>query len=75
MLDSQWVDKAGYDKSKILVDQGETVFMWPEALGKKYKDFNDLAMALDITQVDINFILKNSFSGLQAKAKLLGIRS
>jgi hypothetical protein len=74
VLDSQWVDKAGYDKSKILVDQGETVFMWPEALGKKYKDFNDLAMALDITQVDINFILKNSFSGLQAKAKLLGIR-
>ncbi len=45
ILDSQWGDRASMIKSEALLKQGETVFIWPETLGKKYKDFNDLAIA------------------------------
>jgi len=75
VLDSQWIDKAGRDKSGILVDQGESVFIWPKSLGQKYKDFNDLAIALNIKQISPEFIIKNTFKGLSAKMKLSEIRN
>ena len=74
MLDSQWVDKAGREKSKILIEQGETVFIWPKALGEKYKDFNDVAAALNIKQIDPGFIIKNACKGMQAFLKLAEIK-
>ena len=75
VLDSQWIDNASRAKTKILVEQDASVFIWPKALGQKYKDFNDLAIALNIKQVDPDFIVKNTFKGLPAKMKLLEIRS
>ena len=35
MLDSQWGDRASMIKSEALLKQGETVFIWPETLGRK----------------------------------------
>ena len=47
VLDSQWQDKAAKIKTKKLAEQGESVFIWPEKYGKQFKDFNDMAIALD----------------------------
>mgnify|MGYP003651849420 CR=1 FL=1 len=70
VLDSQWIDKTSLKKSKILADQGKCLFIWPEKIGKKYKDFNDLTIAADINEVKPKFVLDNTFCGLSAQVKL-----
>jgi hypothetical protein len=75
VLDSQWIDKASRIKSEILINQGERIFIWPESLGKKYKDFNDISMALKLNNIDYKFIINNSFSDLKAKMKLTLIKN
>jgi hypothetical protein len=74
VLDSQWIDTASRSKSKILADQGETVFIWPEKIGRKYKDFNDLAIKFNINEISAKFIADNSYTGMGAKIALEAIK-
>ena len=73
VLDSQWLDKTSLDKTKLLVDQGHTVFIWPGNIGKQYKDLNDLCVGINKPGIGYKFIEKNSFTGLKAKLLLKNI--
>ena len=70
VLDSQWLDNASRKKSKILLDQGETVFIWPREYGTIFKDFNDIAKKLNLSEIPERFILDNSFGKLKGNVKL-----
>jgi hypothetical protein len=70
ILDSQWVDQASLVKSEALLKQGEKVFIWPEKFGKRFKDFNDIAIACSIDEIKWDFIQKNTFEGLEGIVKL-----
>ena len=74
ILDSQWGDRASMIKSEALLKQGETVFIWPETLGKKYKDFNDLAQAANKDEIGWDWIQKNTFEGLEGIVKMTEIK-
>lgn len=67
VLDSQWLDKASRNKTNKLIENGETVFIWPEDLGKRYKDINDLCIDKDIIKLEPEYLIKNSYSGIKAK--------
>lgn len=73
VLDSQWLDQASYKKTNRLISQGESVFIWPEKIGKLFKDFNDLCIHTKKDEVSENFILKNTESNLMAKLKMANI--
>jgi len=74
VLDSQWGDRASMIKSEALLKQGETVFIWPETLGKKYKDFNDLARAANKDEIGWDFIKKNTFKDLKGIIRMTEIK-
>ncbi len=74
ILDSQWGDRASMIKSEALLKQGETVFIWPETLGKKYKDFNDLARAANKDEIGWDFIEKNTFKDLKGIIRMTEIK-
>ena len=73
VLDSQWIDNASFAKSKILLEQGYKVFIWPEKIGKQYKDFNDIAIAAKKDEISAEFINKNTHEGLMGILKLTEI--
>lgn len=70
VLDSQWMDTAALNKSKLLASIGESIFIWPEKIGRRVKDFNDLATVGKIDQVSHEFILANTFKGVSAEIRL-----
>ena len=70
VLDSQWQDTAARKKSAFLIESGETVFIWPEKLGKAFKDINDVCIAGKRDSIEPRFILDNSFSGMSAEIRL-----
>jgi hypothetical protein len=70
VLDSQWLDSTSKTKSISLAEQGETVFIWPEDYGKRFKDFNDMAIGLGTNEIPYKFILDNSHTGLKAQVIL-----
>ena len=74
ILDSQWVDQASLVKSEALLKQGERVFIWPEKFGKRFKDFNDIAIACSIDEIKWDFIQKNTFEGLEGIVRLSEIK-
>ena len=74
ILDSQWGDRASMIKSEALLNQGETVLIWPETLGRKYKDFNDLAIAANKDEISWDWIQKNTFEGLEGIVKMSEIK-
>lgn len=74
VLDSQWGDKASMVKTEALLKQGEKVFIWPETLGKKYKDFNDLAIAANKDEISWNFIQKNTYAELEGIVRMAEIK-
>jgi|TARA_R100000479_G_C6396766_1_gene207403 hypothetical protein len=74
VLDNQYIDKAALNKSLILADKGESVFVWPEEL-KKFKDFNDICVLGKKDKIKPEFILKNTYSGLNAKLRLTKIKN
>ena len=41
VLDSQWCDSASMQKTKKLIDIGESVFIWPKDVGTNFKDLNE----------------------------------
>jgi hypothetical protein len=67
VLDSQWIDSTSRSKTNILIKNGDKVFIWPEKAGKKYKDFNDLAIKFNLDEISPKFILDNSYSGISAE--------
>jgi len=67
VLDSQWQDKASRNKTNKLIESGETVFIWPENVGKKYKDINEMCVDRDLSQIDPEFIISNSHKDMKAK--------
>lgn len=67
VLDSQWSDKASRNKTNKLIENGESVFIWPESIGKKYKDINDLCIDQGKSNLDIEFIISNSHTDMKAK--------
>lgn len=70
VLDSQWKDNAAFNKSKILLENNENVFIWPKNIGSLYKDFNDICIANQIYEIPNSFILKNTYKGIQGLIKL-----
>ena len=63
VLDSQWLDEAARQKTKELLNQGESVFMWPESIGKQFKDFNELCVSVKKNEVPIEAIRNNILTG------------
>ena len=74
VLDSQWIDRAALVKSEALLKQDEKVFIWPEKFGKRFKDFNDIAMACKVDEIKWDFIEKNTFEGIEGIIKLTEIK-
>ena len=74
VLDNQYKDTAALNKSIILADNGEKVFIWPDEL-KRFKDFNDICVAGNRDKIKPEFIIKNTYSGLQAKLLLTKIKN
>ena len=74
VLDNQYCDKAALNKSIILADNNEKVFIWPKEL-KRFKDFNDICVAGNKDKIRPEFILKNTHSGLKAKLLLTEIKN
>lgn len=62
-LDSQWIDSASMSKTKILLSQGESVFIWPKIIGTKYKDFNSLCIDNKLDQIPEKMIIDNTLCG------------
>lgn len=63
ILDSQWLDNAAYEKTQYLLENGESVFIWPEKIGKKFKDFNEMCIAGEQDSVPKEYIVPNVLSG------------
>ena len=57
VLDSQWKDKAALNKTKKLLQLKEKVFLWPSELSK-FKDFNDIMIAIKDNHISPEFIKK-----------------
>ena len=74
ILDSQWVDRASLIKSEVLLKQGESVFIWPEKFGKRFKDFNDIAMHCKVDEISWNFIEKHTYRDLEGIIKMTQIK-
>jgi hypothetical protein len=74
VLDNQYCDKAALNKSIILADNGNKVFIWPKEL-KQFKDFNDICVIGNKDKIRPEFILKNTYSGLKAKLLLTEIKN
>lgn len=74
VLDSQWRDKASKSKTKKLIQSGECVFIWPEDMGKQYKDINDYCMDKNVCSIDPNFFINNSFEEIKANLALSVVR-
>jgi hypothetical protein len=66
VLDNQWVDAASANKTKMLIDSGCSVFIWPKNLNN-HKDFNELSISYKLDEVSTTFIDRHTHSGLSAK--------
>lgn len=69
-VDSQWQDDTALIKTKSLLEQNQKVFIWPEAIGKKYKDFNEWCIAEQKNSVEQEFILSNTYESISGLLKL-----
>jgi hypothetical protein len=70
VLDSQWLDSTSLEKTKLLADQNENVFIWPSNIGKRYKDLNDLCIDISKPGIGYKFIDKHTYTGLRARLAL-----
>ena len=70
VFDSQWLDNASLKKSGVLLKNNENVFIWPERLGKQYKDFNDVCIKLQRDMIRPKFIIDNTFTGIKGLVEL-----
>lgn len=63
VLDSQVTDKTSRQKTMQLLDQGHNVFIWPVALGAKYKDLNDYCVDNNVNEFPLSVIKENTYNG------------
>jgi len=70
VLDSQWLDTTSLQKTEMLLNQNEAVFIWPQHLGSKYKDFNETCVAVGLNEISSKFIKENAFRSLEGVLKL-----
>jgi hypothetical protein len=70
ILDSQHLDEASRTKTEILLNEGESVFLWPKTLGLQYKDFNELCIDKKLNEINESFILENTVTGFSGLLKL-----
>jgi hypothetical protein len=73
VLDNQWNDIASRKKTKVILDIGKKVFIWPKEY-YKFKDINDVCMKYKLDEFPYKFILKNSYDGMTGKIKLSEIK-
>ena len=73
VLDSQWLDMASRKKTEKLIKQGERVFIWPEKIGTKFKDLNEICVNYDKNEIEPSFLIKNSYTGLKAELMMVEI--
>lgn len=74
VLDSQWKDKASKNKTKKLLQSDECVFVWPEDVGRKYKDINEMCIDRGLDFIDPEFFIQNSHQGLKGDLALTVVR-
>jgi hypothetical protein len=74
VLDSQWLDNASLSKTEILLNLGEKVYIWPENFGRKFKDFNDICIKLNVNELTPEFIQKNTFESIEGILRLSEIK-
>lgn len=70
VLDSQWIDEAAREKTEILLKNGENVFIWPENIGKNFKDFNELCVAAQKDGIPKEYVVNNTVSGQSRAIKI-----
>ena len=69
VLDSQQLDETAREKTEILLAAGDSVFIWPQALGIEYKDFNECCVARELDEIKTEFLVKNMASGQEGLLK------
>jgi hypothetical protein len=70
VLDSQWLDKTSLKKTRMLLDKGADVFIWPRDLGIRYKDFNEVCSSLELNEIRSSFIRNNTFTSIEGILRL-----
>lgn len=74
VLDSQWGDEASRSKSETLLKTGACVFIWPEDIGTKFKDVNELCIYFKIDRISQQYIMNNTYCGIKGLVKLKQIK-
>lgn len=74
VLDSQWNDAASLSKSEMLLKSGQCVFIWPEDIGTRFKDINEICMHFKIDSMSDQYILKHTYCGLKGVVRLKQIK-
>lgn len=69
ILDNQYDNVDVVKKNMQLINNGETIFIWPQTCSE-YKDFNDICTKNKLDKISPEFVIKNSYSGLEAKDKI-----
>jgi hypothetical protein len=69
VLDNQIIDVAARDKTKELINNGQSVFIWPKKF-KDFKDINDICVRFKLDQISPVFIKENSYKGIEAMTRL-----
>lgn len=60
ILDSPYIDKTARDKEQTILDLGYKLFKWPEALGTRFKDFDEIVVKTG-KKISQEFILRNLY--------------
>lgn len=74
VLDSQWKDGASLKKTKILLENGYKVFIWPKILGTTFKDFNEIVVKTKRNEIPLKLINENTYHGLVGLINLSQIK-
>lgn len=69
VLDNQLSHPEVLSKNIKLLEDGETIFIWPKEC-KKYKDLNELCCDRKINGVPSDFFIRNSYKGLEGIARI-----
>jgi hypothetical protein len=69
ILDNQLSNPDVLQKNIQLINQGETIFIWPKQYSA-FKDVNEICCKLKLDSINPEFFIKNSWSGLEARTRL-----
>lgn len=69
VLDNQHQDETAREKTKQLIKTDQQVFVWPQHL--PYKDFNEMCVDRKTNQIEMEFVLANTFKGMLALGKMM----